>query len=43
MVYLIRLLLPIDIAYLDPPRKYYGEYKADIEGLGIGNEEVVND
>jgi hypothetical protein len=43
VVYLIRLLLPIDIAYLDPPRKYYEEYKADIEGLDIGNEEVVND
>ncbi|HTI91563.1 MAG TPA: hypothetical protein VL727_13305 [Puia sp.] len=43
VVYLIRLLLPIDIAYLDPPRKYYGEYKANIEGLNIGNEEVVDD
>jgi hypothetical protein len=35
--------LPIEIAYLDAPRKYYGEYKADIEGLNVGNEEVVND
>ena len=35
--------MPIDIAYLAPPRKYYEEYKADIEGLDIGNEEVVND
>ena len=43
VVYLIRLLLPIEIAYLDPPRKYYEEYKADIEGLDIGNEGVVND
>jgi hypothetical protein len=43
VLYLIRLLLPIDIAYLDPPRKYYNDYKADIEGLDVGNEEVVND
>lgn len=43
VVYLIRLLLPVEIAYLTPPQKYYNEYKSDIEGLNVGNEVVVND
>jgi hypothetical protein len=43
VVYLIRLLLPVEIAYLDPPKKYYDEYKSSLENLEIGNEAVVND
>jgi hypothetical protein len=43
IVYMIRLLLPVEIAYLDPPKKYYDEYKVDIEQLNVGNESVVND
>ena len=41
--YFVRLLLPVDIAYLDPPRKYYADYRADLEGLGVENESVVDD
>src|SRR5882762_163020 len=43
VVYFVRLLFPLVIAYLTPPMKYYGEYKSDIEGLDVGNEEVVSD
>ena len=43
LVYFVRLLLPVDIAYLDPPKKYYESYKADLEFLNIGNHETVND
>lgn len=43
VVYFVRLLLPVEIAYLDPPRKYYGDYRADLEGLGVENENVIND
>jgi len=43
LVYFIRLLLPVDIAYLEPPQKYYIEYRIELELLQIGNEEIVND
>lgn len=43
VVYFIRLLLPVEIAYLDPPRKYYSDYRADLEGLDIEKEDVIND
>jgi hypothetical protein len=35
--------LPVEIAYLDPPRKYYVDYRADLEGLGVENESVIDD
>jgi hypothetical protein len=43
LVYFVRLLLPVDIKYLDPPKKYYESYKSQLERLNIGNEEIVND
>lgn len=43
LVYFVRLLLPVDIAYLDPPKKYYESFKSELEFLIIGNEETVND
>ncbi len=43
LVYFVRLLLAVDIAYLDPPKKYYESFKADLEFLNIGNHETVND
>ena len=43
LVYFIRLFLPVNIAYLAPPRKYYDDFKAELESLDIGNEEVIND
>jgi len=41
LVYFIRLLLPIDIAYLEPPQRYYYEYRLELESLSIGNEDVI--
>jgi hypothetical protein len=43
LVYFVRLLLPVDIAYLDPPKKYYESFKTELEFLDIGNQETVND
>jgi hypothetical protein len=43
LVYFIRLLLPMDIAYLDPPKKYYSDYRIELEILNVGSEEVVNE
>lgn len=42
LTYFIRLLLPVDIAYLDPPSEYYRVFKDKLEILGVGNEEVVD-
>ena len=42
VAYLIRLLLPVAIAVPAPPRKYYGEFKTDLEDLDIGNQEVID-
>ena len=43
LVYFVRLLLPMDIAYLDPPKKYYTEYRIELEMLDVGNEDIVNE
>ena len=43
LVYFIRLLLPVDIAYLDPPKKYYLDFKTEMEVLNVGTKEVVDD
>ena len=43
VVYLIRLLLPVEIAYLEPPKRYYAEYKADLEYLAVENQSIVDD
>jgi hypothetical protein len=43
LVFFIRLLLPIDIAYLDPPRKYYSDYKTELETLNLGSKDLVDD
>jgi hypothetical protein len=43
LVYFVRLLLSVDIAYLDPPKKYYESFKTELEFLDIGNQETVND
>lgn len=43
LVYFVRLLLPIDIAYLDPPKKYYSDYRWELEMLEVGDKEIVNE
>jgi len=43
VVYMIRLLLPVEIAYLEPPKKYYNEFKSQIEALNTGNQQLVDD
>jgi len=42
VVYLIRLLLPVEIAYLDPPKKYYDTFKSELVPLNAGNQELVD-
>jgi len=42
LVYFVRLLLPMDIAYLEPPKKYYSDYRIELESLAIGSEDVIN-
>ena len=42
LTYFIRLLLPVDIAYLDPPHAYYQAFKDRLEVIYVGNEEVVD-
>ncbi|HEX2606968.1 MAG TPA: hypothetical protein VHK91_06295 [Flavisolibacter sp.] len=43
--YFIRLLIPVSIAYLDPPSKYYQQFKVQIETLypGLVNQQKVDD
>jgi hypothetical protein len=43
LIYLVRLLLPAKIAYLDPPQKYYATFKSEIELLHLGNQQLVDD
>ena len=43
LVYFVRLLLPVEIAYLAPPRKYYDSFKSQIEALHLGNQQTVDD
>jgi len=42
LVYFIRLLLPMDIAYLEPPKKYYSDFRIELESLEIGSEEIID-
>lgn len=43
--YFVRLLIPVDAAYLAPPRKYYEKYKPQIEAIypGASNRQKVDD
>jgi len=43
LLYFVRLLLPVEIAYLDPPKKYYDIFLSQIEALHLGNQQIVND
>jgi len=43
MIYLVRLLLPVELAYLDPPRKYYETIKSEIEPWHVGDQQIVDD
>jgi len=44
LFYFIRLLIPVKVAYLEPPHTYYTIYKEQIEQIypGAANEERVN-
>jgi hypothetical protein len=43
--YFVRLLLPVKVAYLDPPKKYYDWYKPKMEAVypGVANRQKVDD
>ncbi len=38
-----RNILPAEIAYLSPPRKYYDTFKSELESLRPGNQQLVDD
>jgi hypothetical protein len=42
LIYFIRLLLPAEIAYLDPPRKYYTEFMQQMEEKYPGDHKKVD-
>jgi hypothetical protein len=42
LVYFIRLLLPVEIAYLDPPHKYYGDYMIEMQEKYPGDDNKVD-
>lgn len=41
----VRLLIPVDLAYLDPPNKYYERFKPRMEAIypGPNNRQKVDD
>jgi hypothetical protein len=43
IVYFIKLLLPAGIAYLDPPNKYYGTFREQLEGIYSQDKETVDE
>jgi hypothetical protein len=43
IVYFIKLLLPAGIAYLDPPNKYYGTFREQLEGIYAQDKEIVDE
>jgi hypothetical protein len=43
IVYFIKLLLPAGIAYLDPPKKYYGTFREQLEGIYAQDKETVDE
>src|SRR5688500_1979293 len=43
IIYLIRLLIPVHVAYLDPPRKYSEDIMAQTEELYPGQYLKIND
>jgi hypothetical protein len=45
LFFFVKLLLPVEVAYLDPPKKYYEEFKPEIESLypGQANKQKVDD
>jgi hypothetical protein len=43
LVYFVRLLLPVEIAYLSPPSRYYDTFKNEIESLRPGNHQIAED
>lgn len=43
IIFFIKLLLPIEIAYLDPPKKYYGDFKLQLEVLKNVNQKNEDD
>jgi hypothetical protein len=42
LVYFIRLLLPVEIAYLDPPSKYYRDFLAEMQERFPGDDKKVD-
>ena len=43
IVYFIKLLLPAGIAYLDPPNKYYGTFREQLEGVYAQDKDTVDE
>lgn len=45
LFFFVKLLLPVEVAYLDPPKKYYEEFKTQMEALypGHENQQKVDD
>jgi len=43
LFYLIKLLLPVEIAYLEPPYTYYIRYKTEMKQLYPDDEQKVDD
>ena len=42
MIFTIRLIIPVDIAYLDFPRKYYEQYRSEYEVM-VRDKAIVKD
>ena len=42
LVYFIRLLLPVEIAYPDPPSKYYRDFWAELQERCAGDDKKVD-
>jgi hypothetical protein len=43
LCYFVKLLLPAKIAYLDPPEKYYKDYRVQMEADYPGDKKKVED
>jgi len=42
LFYLIKLLLPAKITYLNPPKTYYNNFKTKLEDLHLGDQQTVD-
>lgn len=42
VIYVIRLLLPAEVAYLQSPKRYYYAIKAEMEAINPGDQQTVD-